>query len=83
MEKNYFYIDIVPVLVEEVFEEVGHALKRYMPTDHDVPAKRGGIVMKHNTICSCCPRLTMEREKQRDKRTKNKQRNEMMSEEDA
>ena len=55
MEKNNFYIDIVPVLVEEVFEEVGHALQRYMTTDHDVPAKRGGIVTKNNTNLQLLP----------------------------
>lgn len=40
MKKNNFYIDIVPVLVEEVFEEVGHALQRDVTTDHNVPAER-------------------------------------------
>lgn len=37
MEKNNFYIDIIPVLVQEVFKEVGHTFKGNMTTDHDVP----------------------------------------------
>lgn len=39
MEKNYFYIDIIPVLVEEVFKEVGYTFECDMTTDHNVPAK--------------------------------------------
>jgi len=41
MEKNNFYIDIVPVLVQEVFEKVGHTLQRDVTAHHDVPRKPG------------------------------------------
>lgn len=39
MKKNDFYIDIVPVLVKEVFEEVGHTFKSDVTAHHNVPEK--------------------------------------------
>lgn len=39
MEKNYFYIDIVPVLVKEVFEEVGNTFQSDVTAHHNMPAK--------------------------------------------
>lgn len=39
MKKNDFYIDIVPVLVEEVFKEVGDALQCDVTTHHYMPEK--------------------------------------------
>lgn len=39
MEKNNFYIDIIPVLVEEVFQEVGDTLQCYVTTHHNVPTE--------------------------------------------
>lgn len=39
MEKNDFYIDIVPVLVKEVFEEVGDTFQSDVTAHHDMPAK--------------------------------------------
>lgn len=37
MQKDDFYVDIIPILVQEVLQEVGHAFKCYMTTDNYVP----------------------------------------------
>lgn len=39
MEKNDFYIDIVPVLVKEVFKEIGNTFQGDVTAHHDMPAK--------------------------------------------
>lgn len=37
MQKDDFYVDIIPILVQEVLQEVGHTFKRYVTTDNYVP----------------------------------------------
>lgn len=37
MQKDDFYIDIIPILVQEVLQEVRHAFKCYVTTDNYVP----------------------------------------------
>lgn len=80
MEKNDFYIDIVPVLVEEVFEEVGHALKRYVTAYHDVPGKTRWKSDEKETHRQLLPEI---KGKERETATKMKERNEKMSEKDV
>ena len=37
MQKDDFYVDIIPILVQEVLQEVGHTFKCYVTTDNYVP----------------------------------------------
>lgn len=37
MQKDDFYIDIIPILVQEVLQEVRHTFKCYVTTDNYVP----------------------------------------------
>ena len=37
MKKDNLHVDIIPVLVQKVLQEVGNALQRDVSTDHNVP----------------------------------------------
>lgn len=37
VKKNDLHVDIVPVLVQKVLQEVGNTLQSDMSTDHNVP----------------------------------------------
>lgn len=39
MKKDDLHVDIVPVLVQEVFQEIGDTLQSDVSTDHNVPAR--------------------------------------------
>lgn len=53
MEKNNFYIDIVPVLVKEVFEEVRNTFQSDVTTHHNVPVKSNTpTIRRRNTSFS-------------------------------
>lgn len=43
MQKDNFYVHIIPVLVQEVLQEVGHAFQCYMTTDNNVPGTEKSI----------------------------------------
>lgn len=38
VKKDNLHVDIIPVLVQKVLQEVGNALQRDVSTDHNVPA---------------------------------------------
>ena len=40
MEENHFNINILPILMEKVLQEVGHCLVGNISTDNDVPDGR-------------------------------------------
>lgn len=47
MQKDDFYVDIIPILVQEVLQEVGHAFKCYVTTDNYVPvAEKSELILQ-------------------------------------
>lgn len=47
MQKDDFYVDIIPILVQEVLQEVGHTFKRYVTTDNYVPVtEKSELILK-------------------------------------
>lgn len=44
MQKDDFYVHIIPVLVQEVLQEVGHAFQCYVATDNNVPGTEKSTV---------------------------------------
>ena len=40
VEENHFNVNILPILVEKVLQEVRHRLIGDVPADHDVPGKK-------------------------------------------
>ena len=40
MEENYFNVNILPILMEKILQEVGHRLIGNISTDNDVPDGR-------------------------------------------
>lgn len=43
MQKDDFYVDIIPILVQEVLQEVGHTFKCYVTTDNYVPVTEKSV----------------------------------------
>lgn len=39
VKKDDLHVDIIPVLVQEVFQEIGDTLQSDVSTDHNVPAR--------------------------------------------
>ncbi|RLW04188.1 hypothetical protein DV515_00006085 [Chloebia gouldiae] len=47
MQKDDFYIDIIPILVQEVLQEVRHTFKCYVTTDNYVPVtEKSELILK-------------------------------------
>ena len=40
MEENHFHVDIISILVQEVFQEDRHGLEGDVATDNNVPERR-------------------------------------------
>lgn len=51
MQKDDFYVDIIPILVQEVLQEVGHTFKRYVTTDNYVPVtEKSELILKKKKV---------------------------------